>query len=225
MKVYIIDLSFKQDSYFMFKRDIENLCEPLQINGFTPPYPELKKNDVLILTGSEYSIIDDYQWTENLLGYVRKSVNDNIPILAVCYGHQLIARSFCGKDSVGKAARVEMTFISIDIIKDHPLFEGLSNPFYVMSSHYDEVISLPEGFEVYAKSENCNIHTMIHAEIPVVSMQFHPEIDVDIARRMIIREKETLKKNDINYLELLNKIPDERMGAEKIFKNFFKLYT
>jgi GMP synthase (glutamine-hydrolysing) len=70
---------------------------------------------------------------------------------------------------------MEQGFYPVRIVKDDPLFEGVPDPFVVRQSHYCEVKTLPEAFELLASSEECRIQAMKHKTRLIYSTQFHPE--------------------------------------------------
>jgi GMP synthase (glutamine-hydrolysing) len=223
MDVLIVDLSLNQDSYPRFKEIFGDECNSIYFNGFFPPYPKIDAHLPVVLTGSEYSILNDYEWIFPLMDWIVEAYDRGNPILGVCYSHQLIARALVGIEAVSRVDIPEMTFIPIEITKDNPLFKGLDNPFLVMSAHYDQVRVLPEGFESLARSKDCLIQAMAHNSKPVYGIQFHPEIDGETGRKCIYSEKKILidKGFDIDYL--LSQIRDNSTGAEQVLRNFLKI--
>jgi GMP synthase (glutamine-hydrolysing) len=157
--------------------------------------------------------------------YVRTFFEGGKPMLGVCYSHQLIARSLAGQKAVGKAAVPEVTYAPIEILKEHPIFKGLPNPFRVMSSHYDQVCRPPEGFDVFACSKDCPIQMMIHQDKPVVGMQFHPEMDIGEGKKSLFGEWEKLKGFGLDPNVLLAQFPGHRTGAEAVLTNFIKFVS
>ncbi|WP_455645199.1 GMP synthase subunit A [Methanosphaera sp.] len=100
--------------------------------------------------------------------------NMNIPILGICLGHQAIADVFKGEI---KSAEIESyAQIDINIIKECDLFEGVGESLKVWASHKDEVVTLPENFEIIANSDKCDIEAMKHSDKPIYGIQFHPEV-------------------------------------------------
>ena len=55
------------------------------------------------------------------------------------------------------------------------LYEGLEDELQVWMSHGDKVVSMPEGFETVAESDNCPHATMQHLERALFGVQFHPK--------------------------------------------------
>ena len=223
MDVLIIDLSLNQDSYPRFKTIFGDEYNSIYFNGFIPPYPRLDKDMPIVLTGSEYSILNDYEWIFPLMDWILEAYYRGNPMLGVCYSHQLIARALTGIEAVSRADIPEMTFIPIEIVKDNPLFKGLDNPFFVMSSHYDQVRILPEGFEVLARSKDCLNQAMAHKSKPVYSIQFHPEIDGKTGRKCIYTEKKILIEKGLDIDSLLCQIRDHSTGAEQVLRNFLEI--
>lgn len=100
--------------------------------------------------------------------------NIDVPILGICLGHQLIADYFGGKT---KSADVESyAQIEINIMKNTGLFEGIDGTLKVWASHKDEVVTLPDSFEVIADSDKCSIEAMKHKDKEIYGIQFHPEV-------------------------------------------------
>lgn len=110
----------------------------------------------------------------NCLDIIEK-VAGKIPILGVCLGHQSIGQSFGGNVIHaktlfhGKSSRIELA--------EDPLFQGVAKEIDVARYHslVVEYSSLPECFEVLAKTDDDEIMAMKHKTLPVYGLQFHPE--------------------------------------------------
>jgi len=98
----------------------------------------------------------------------------NLPILGLCYGHQLIAQMAGGK--VEPAIRREYGITHV--IVDHPVgvLKGLGEKERVWMSHGDTVLALPNDYEVLAHSENTPIAAFRSKEKPIYGLQWHPEV-------------------------------------------------
>jgi GMP synthase (glutamine-hydrolysing) len=97
-----------------------------------------------------------------------------IPILGICYGMQLAARSLGAQ--VRRVERREYGPALLDVRSPHHLFEGLDAELAVWMSHGDQVED-PEGvFEVLGSTPTCPHAAVRHGELPVFGVQFHPEV-------------------------------------------------
>ena len=95
-----------------------------------------------------------------------------LPVLAICYGMQLIAHQLGG--TVAPASRREFGHAIVDIVQSAPIFDGLPSTLQVWMSHGDHVESMPPGFVALARSDNSPIAAMGNDHI--VALQFHPEV-------------------------------------------------
>ena len=100
---------------------------------------------------------------------VRKLVAKK-PVLGVCYGMQLLAYELGGK--VQSATTREYGACVVHWQKNQPLMEETSQQ--VWMSHGDVVTQVPEGFTVWAQSENDLVSAMGRGQ--VIGVQFHPEV-------------------------------------------------
>lgn len=99
---------------------------------------------------------------------------EKIPILGICYGFHLIAHQLGGK--IEPKDNKEFGKTNLKIIENDLLFESLEKEEIVWMSHGDQIIKLPDGFEVYAKTENCPIAAYGNEEYKLYGVQFHPEV-------------------------------------------------
>jgi len=98
----------------------------------------------------------------------------DIPLLGLCYGHQLIAYLFRGKVEKGLEREYGSTYVTIS--KPIAVLENLNRKEKVWMSHYDTVYSLPNDFEILAHTENCPVAAFRHKNRPIYGLQWHPEV-------------------------------------------------
>ena len=97
-----------------------------------------------------------------------------VPVLGICYGHELIARLFGGEVRPASAKEFGSSLALID--KPVGLMEGLDKVEKVWMSHSDSVFRLPSGWEVLAHTQSSPIAAFRHATKPVFGVQWHPEV-------------------------------------------------
>jgi len=98
----------------------------------------------------------------------------DIPILGICYGHQLLAYDLGGQVKI--APQREYGRALLKIKKPGQLFSGLKKIQTVWMSHGDKVTKLPKGFINLASSANCPIAAMVDPKRQFFGLQFHPEV-------------------------------------------------
>jgi len=142
-------------------------CFPSLSSGFTH----------IILTGSEASIMERETWVDREINFVMQAVDQGVPVLGSCWGHQLLAFAFAGKSHVRRSPRPEVGWLPIKITRDECLLGG-RNLVYVFNSHFDEVLNLGSDFTVFASSKDCPVHAFKLKGKPVWGMQSHPEMNI-----------------------------------------------
>lgn len=108
-----------------------------------------------------------------------------IPILGICYGLQTM--SVDHKAKVAKPQRREYGMAKLVLDKKSPLLENLSDNTEVWMSHGDSVLSLPEGFEAIAHTQNCEFAALQNTQKQFYGVQFHPEVVHSIEGKTLIK--------------------------------------
>jgi GMP synthase (glutamine-hydrolysing) len=97
-----------------------------------------------------------------------------VPVLGICYGHQMIAQAFGGEVKQGLEREYGKKIASLDI--SSPLFKGLNEKEQVWMSHFDQVIELPLSFSKTGSTDICSIAAYQDLEKKLYGVQFHPEV-------------------------------------------------
>ncbi len=105
----------------------------------------------------------------------------NIPVLGICFGHQILGLLFGSKIARGSEVRRKQ---SISFVLNDPLFNNIKNNSKFIEDRC-ECISLPKNFILLAKSETCNNEAMKHKHKNIYGIQFHPETSGEIGKVII----------------------------------------
>ncbi|MEE8556976.1 MAG: glutamine-hydrolyzing GMP synthase [Myxococcota bacterium] len=109
-----------------------------------------------------------------------------IPVLGICYGHQLLVRHFGGQ--VSPTHTREYGRAQLEVIEpDDPIFASVSPRSVVWMSHGDRVERIPDQFRVLATSGNSPYAAIRHVARPLYGLQFHPEVSHTEAGERILR--------------------------------------
>jgi GMP synthase (glutamine-hydrolysing) len=98
----------------------------------------------------------------------------NLPVLGLCYGHQLVAQIVKGK--VSRASCREYGIAEVNIDKPVGVLDGLSSKETVWMSHGDTVSALPADYEVLAHSDSCPVAAYRSKQKLIYGLQWHPEV-------------------------------------------------
>jgi GMP synthase (glutamine-hydrolysing) len=188
-------------------------------------YSEILQSDVpasrckgvkgIILSGGPHSVLD-----ADRPGFDQGIFRLGIPVLGLCYGHQLMAQSLGGAVVAGRFR--EYGIAEIDIVKQSPLFSGLSGREQIWMSHGDAVETLPAGFDVIGSTGGCRVAAMGNEQSRMYGLQFHPEV-TDTPKGMTILDNFIALCNcsrDWNADAFLREIGDDikrKCGAKKVF--------
>ncbi|MBM3905837.1 MAG: GMP synthase [Thaumarchaeota archaeon] len=180
--------------------------------------PELDHAMVLVL-GAPESANDDLQYLRDELSLIQKAVQNNIPILGVCLGSQLIAKSFGAE--VYPGPKKEIGFYH-DVIQDKAakssLFSGLSDPFSVFHWHGD-TFDIPSGAKRLAYSE---LYNQAFQYGTAVGVQFHFEVDSDTIKSWLDNTQENLNVPYLDPKKIRSEIDDNIGIIQKNMKIFYK---
>jgi GMP synthase (glutamine-hydrolysing) len=123
----------------------------------------------LILSGGPSSV-----YGRNAPGCDARILHVDLPILGICYGHQLIAQEAKGKVRPGEKTEYGLAYVTID--RPVGVLKGLEKTEKVWMSHSDTVFALPKDFEVLAHSEISPVAAFKHKSRPLYGTQWHPEV-------------------------------------------------
>ena len=98
----------------------------------------------------------------------------SLPILGLCYGHQLLA--YMAGGTVKPAEKREYGITYVTIKRAVGVLQGLGQKEKVWMSHSDAVYTIPEEYEVLAYTENCPVAAFKHKNRPIYGLQWHPEV-------------------------------------------------
>ncbi len=154
----------------------------LQIDVFRQQaLPALENLAGIVITGSPDMVSARLDWSERTAQWLRQVVKTGIPVLGVCYGHQLLAHALGGRAGPNPAGRQIGTIKTqlIDLYKDDPLLGHLPGTFPAQTSHSEVVLELPPGAQRLARSPLDDNFAIRFAE-KVWGLQFHPEFSAPV---------------------------------------------
>lgn len=191
MQDFIAVLDFGSQYAHLIAKRIRHLGAYTKI--FSPSAKENLLHDAkgIVLSGGPASV-----YSSNIPNFNSKILYLDLPILGLCYGHQLIAKEFGG--AIANTGKGEFGKAILQETSDFPLWQDVSFPNQVWMSHQDSVTKCPPDFEVTGVTESGNVAAMRHRKRRIYTLQFHPEVnDTEQGQKML--------DNFINTCEIYSK--------------------
>ncbi len=161
----------------------------------------------VIHTGSAYSINDVMPFTDKLEGQIKDFAARGVAQMGICYGHQLLCRALLGPHAVRKNPN---GFIAgwkpVTLTAHGQQLLGLRREEVVWQSHFDEVVELPPGSQLLARSDETPIESFINEDLRLLGTQYHPEFDEAKGNEHFAKGRALLEEHGIDVdAELLGK--------------------
>ncbi len=187
------------------------------VNAKHERLPE-KEYSLVVILGAPESANDSLPYLLEEQRLIKKSVEKNIPVLGICLGSQLIAKTFGGKVYSGQ--KKEIGFYR-DLIPEgnSSLFSGFDNPFTVFHWH-SETFDLPKGATRLVSSTNYQNQAFQFQS--AVGLQFHLEVNYEMVNLWLDKTEEKLQNIPYINPEKIRLDIDENISIVKTnMKNFY----
>ncbi len=156
--------------------------------------PPAREYDAILMTGSPLSATVLSDWMRATAEYLRDAAERKVPVLGVCFGHQLLGCAY-GVAVVSNPRGREIGTVEVSLTREgkaDPLFEGVPDSFLIQATHEDIVQSIPAGATVLAHNANTALQAMAIGRY-VRGVQFHPELHPGGMRAVIQARAEKLE--------------------------------
>jgi GMP synthase (glutamine-hydrolysing) len=160
--------------------------------------PPPKRVAAAVVTGSAAMVSDRHEWSERTAQWLADAVRAGVPVLGVCYGHQLLAHALGGRVEYNPRGR-EIGTVRIDCTehaRDDALF-GASDPFTAQATHLQTVLEPPANAVVLARSTH-DEHQAVRYGRRAWGLQFHPEFSVAAMRGYLHLRAEALRNEGLD---------------------------
>ena len=179
-KILVLDFGGQYNQLIARRvRSEQVYAEIIPYNKITPE--KIKENGYkgIIFTGGPNSVYD-----ETSPHYTADILDLGIPILGICYGHQLMAFMAGGEiTSAEDSSEYGKTLVTVE---ENILFDGFPEKSVCWMSHTDYVKTAPKGFKVIAHTEKCPCAAICDENRKLFGVQFHPEVThTDFGKQML----------------------------------------
>jgi GMP synthase (glutamine-hydrolysing) len=166
--ILIIDCGSQKTPFIEQAVDLEMDFQTISLMDFTISHLENKQG--VIISGAPILIteVDNSPY----LAKLKWILETDLPILGICFGHQIIGLLHGAQ---GARQKEDRDWQTIEIIEENALFKKLPSEFEMMEDHC-ESISVPRSFKLLGVSDACVNEAMCHSHKPIFGVQFHPEV-------------------------------------------------
>ncbi|NOR19053.1 MAG: glutamine amidotransferase, partial [Xanthomonadales bacterium] len=172
----------------------------LQVDVFKEqPLPAAQGLSGIVITGSAAMVSDKQDWSERTAEWLAQAVSKGIPVLGICYGHQLLAHALGGRVGLNPAGRQIGTVTTqlLDSAKDDSLLKSLPSTFLSQTSHSEVVLELPPNAVRLATSP-LDENFSIRFDEKVWGVQFHPEFSRSVMSEYITYRSSAICEEGLN---------------------------
>ncbi len=186
----------------MFRRLLSSVADDLDfftraaLDGDVPEDPT--SADAWLITGSRYGVYERHDWIVALEEFVRKAYAAEVPLVGICFGHQVIASALGGR-VIKSEKGWGVGHHAYKVTETRPWMSQTTDTLTMNAVHQDQVVELPEDADVLATSEFCENAILSYGD-RALTLQPHPEFNDDFKRDLIVDRLEAI-------------VPHERMKA------------
>ena len=184
------------------------------------PIPDLGKFTHIILTGSEASILEHRPWFDTESTLIRAAIDQNIPVLGSCFGHQMLVYALAGPEFLQRSNPPEVGWAEVEMTGSDELFDDLPNPWDTFVYHFDEAVDPPPPWIKLGRTKHCDTHVLRYGTHPVWGIQAHPEISSRKARFFIRSTLLMGQKPFKHIVHALRNAPPPNTVADRILTRF-----
>jgi len=191
------------------------------------------RNSGVIIGGSDFSAYDPILWMPRLTGFIRACYEDNVALLGICFGHQVVAATLANGLVKRAPNGREFGNASIDLTlngMNDPLFLDVPNTFVGLETHADVVaeVSCNGEVQILAGSAHTSVQSLAIGK-KIRTVQFHPECSSrHIVERAHRRRKSLFEEgffhDDKDFDAFISGL-EETPNARKVFRNFLQQFV
>jgi len=189
---------------------------------------DISQCDGYLITGSKFSAYEDLPWIHRLKSLIREIHQAGLPLIGVCFGHQVIAEALGGKvEKFDGGWGVGIHQYKIDQPQPDIIPESQQS-LTINAFHQDQIIVLPEGAKAFASSEFCEYAGVVYGD-KILTIQAHPEFTIPFTDALISSDRADMVPTNTRTIAL-NRLKQADASIDsgllsKMMQNFFRKFA
>lgn len=174
----------------------------------------------VVITGSPAMLTDAAPWNDVAAQWLREALASELPVLGICYGHQLLAHACGGRVGYHPLGR-EIGTVPVTLTasaREDLLLGALPVSFPAHTTHSQSVLQLPASATHLAASDH-DSHHAFRVGARAWGVQFHPEFSAEVMRTYIQERQQALLDEGLNVEALLRSV-QETPAASGVLRRF-----
>jgi GMP synthase (glutamine-hydrolysing) len=178
------------------------------------PLPPVREVAGAVITGSSSMVTDRAPWSERTAEWLREAVQVELPVLGICFGHQLLAHALGGVVDYNPLGRhIGTVDVALcDEARGDALFGAFRESLHLPVSHRQAVVKLPQGAVLLASAALDPNHAFRVGQC-AWGVQCHPEFDANIVRGYIEARRDDMLRERIDASSLWDSAIDSADGT------------
>ncbi|MCQ4159337.1 type 1 glutamine amidotransferase [Roseomonas sp. GC11] len=179
----------------------------------------------IFLSGSPHGAYEDVPFIHREHALIRQAAAQGLPMLGICFGHQILASALCGREQVFRRASCEVGYKWLDVAaaaKDDPIAHEIGERVHMFVWHNDEVRAGHPDLRILASSDLCPNQIFRYRDRPVWGIQGHPEVTRDQAWTWFEESRARMEQDGADIAQLKDSA-SEAEAAKTMLRNFARL--
>lgn len=165
---------------------------------------DLRAFDGVVVTGSAASVTERAPWMLDAGRRLAQCVEAGVPVLGVCFGHQLLAQALGGEVQRNPRGR-EIGSVRFELTEGDSVVAVAEGSYLVNMTHVDAVVRLPPGATLLGRTE-LDPYAALRFAPRVWGVQFHPEMDADVMSAYVSARAALLEEEGLDSARILSEV-------------------
>lgn len=171
--------------------------------------------DGWLITGSKFGVYEDHPWIAPLEEFLRNAYAAAVPIIGVCFGHQILAQALGGKvEKFDGGWQVGAT--------QYARADGATDT--IIAWHQDQVVALPKDATVIGSSPFCTNAMLFYGDT-ALTVQAHPEFTPAFFQDLLKARRDVLPEQVSQNAQARMNTPLTSLDYARRFEDFFKRHS